>query len=259
MVPLCIFILLIIAFGLRWDKGPTLSFNGSLKLQYFKDRWTGQSWLKLYGSLPEKDYESDSEKWVMILNKTKINTDARQSFSGELYPNFSIVKINKKSEEILSGPIGIEKIKPLQDQIDQAQKQKSLNAAGHTRYLQLEEYINLFIPKYIVGESGWRNIPNPEYYKAIASKIPQATVNACNSWRNANIKIKETQVEIKKLSAWSITEAKRELTKEAHEKRNIATVIWCFIEVLLLIASAIIAFPQLHNNIIKFKESQIPD
>ena len=99
IIPLLILIFLITAGIFRWDNGPSQSFGGSLKIQYLTDRWTGQPWLKLYGSLPGRPLSSKSEQWVNIISVTTINPFSDQACTGGLYPGISTNKINKLLSE----------------------------------------------------------------------------------------------------------------------------------------------------------------
>lgn len=70
-------LLLPIAWPFRWEKGPTQTID-SLKIIHFRDRWTGQQWIRLYG------------------------VGSEGFFSGEQRPHFSGESIKQTERKILA-------------------------------------------------------------------------------------------------------------------------------------------------------------
>jgi hypothetical protein len=77
LIPAIACLLLLAAWQLRWDKGPTQTFNnGELKIVHMHDRWSGQAWVAIYGVDDGKFYSGEMEPVVseadMAIRKKQI-------------------------------------------------------------------------------------------------------------------------------------------------------------------------------------------
>lgn len=253
MIPLLILILLITLGIFRWDKGPSQSFEGSIKIQYLTDRWTGQQWLKLYGSLPDAWSNDSNDSIANILKQTIINPYSAMSFAGNMYPHFSPNSIAKKVKTILAGNKGIAKRQQLEEELQTANNAKTIHAEGHTEYLRLEKTIRN--KEYLTPSTSdilytWKTRleRNQEMAKAIAKEMPQQIVYERNAWIYENLKIKQIHGEINDLPAWSDNEAKKELTSKAQRTKNVATIIWVVLIAISLVMTIVLYLKPKRSN-----------
>lgn len=223
IIPLILLILLSAAGIFRWDKEPVQSFEKTLKVQAFKDRWTGQTWVEINGSIPGRlrkewsynwafndvnddrwylpgDRKDTDLAWENILRGININSNHADYHAGELFPYFSNAQVNKKAKEIKNSNIGRSKLNELNDAKAEAQSIKDFNSKGHTQYLVLDK-------------SG--------------SYIPSDIETACKEWRIADKQLKKIDDQISSIQLWYKSESLKELTKQAESTKTSTTIILC--------------------------------
>lgn len=79
LFPMIFFILILLAGGFRWGKGP-LQNAGDYQVMHMKDHWTGQRWIILFGGLTEmsnhqktEPYPLYSGEWVPYLTQKELD------------------------------------------------------------------------------------------------------------------------------------------------------------------------------------------
>lgn len=92
IIPAVICLLLLAAWPLRWEKGPVQS-DSKAKIIHMRDRWTGQSWVALYGVVDG------------------------QLLSGEMRPVPPQADIAKRKEQILASPEEVQKRQELEKKL----------------------------------------------------------------------------------------------------------------------------------------------
>lgn len=259
IIPVIILALLAAAWVLRWDYGPTQNFENCLRVQYIHDNWTGQDWLKLYGTLPEvkraepinwwgepnytskwndwaNNWAIKTEPWQGIIRGTNIKASGTISFAGETYPYFSSIQIKTGAKKIMNSGQGISKKEELQQIINKAKEKKSENSAGHTTYLRMYDQVFHNLHKGSSKDYTWQKLTpeqmmqnlnaNVIYEKDIESKIPSPIIQQCKAWRDADKLIRKAELEISDLSYWSIGEAKNELAANARSLNKKVALAW---------------------------------
>jgi hypothetical protein len=264
IIPVILFLILLIILPLRWDKGPTQSFGGALKIQYITDRWTGQKWLKLYGAFPEtkehgwipaytskwddwaNNWGIKTEPWQDIIHGADIQPNSTISFAGEVYPHFSNTQIQSKSKKILASNKGINEKEQLQKILKEAESDKVAHSHGHTLYvIGVENISKRFI--YPPLDGSWAvnfNEISNEKGQAILTEISQNLKQENDAWQNANKLISNTKQEISNLSYWSTGESKKELTQEAESIKNLATIIWVILIAISFVMTIVLFFKR---------------
>jgi hypothetical protein len=96
------FILILLAGGLRWAKGPLQNY-GDFQVLHTKDRWTGQRWLYFFGGWSE--LSPPTQPYVL--------------YSGERVPYLPREELEMRREEVLKQPEYERKWLGLQRQISE--------------------------------------------------------------------------------------------------------------------------------------------
>lgn len=273
LIPLFVLLILITAGIFRWDEGPTQSFKGSLRIQYYKDRITSQTWLKLYGSIPEEDsggyfdpfntiegnywdviWSNNDEPWQKVLHGVNVNPNKPSGFTGVMYPYFTNEQIKVKSKEIISGPKGTNKKRSLQKALQEAQHEKASYNEYHLQYLAV--YKSLRSDRSLLKESGalaqlalkdnlQMNVPD----YVVIPHIPQDIASNNDLWKKADRHVNSIENQISQIEYWSMREAKKELTQKSELTRNLATIIWVALLAISLIMTLLLFFrPMLFNS-----------
>ena len=248
IIPVIILILLLAAWGFRWDYGPTQSFKNCLRIQYIHDNWTGQNWLKLYGTLPAGNYKesvaeitrndwnnnwnSNTESWVRLIRSIYLSTGVN-AFAGGKYPSFSVAEIHSKYSKIISSSAYTVKKESFEKKINVAQNKKIEHSQGHTQYLELEKIIlSRFIrPQYYPSQSFNDFFEEIDEYNAaklsaIEAEMPEYLKQECIAWRNADKSINNINEQIRLLPARAYNEAKMKLTVKSKLVSNSIVIIW---------------------------------
>ena len=89
VIPHDLFLLILLAGHLRWEKGP-LQHTDAYQVQHTKDQWTGQRWIILYGGMAEESADPDNRPYPL--------------YSGEWLPHFTREELDLRLEEVLSRP-----------------------------------------------------------------------------------------------------------------------------------------------------------
>ncbi|MCM1567805.1 MAG: hypothetical protein NC238_18000 [Dehalobacter sp.] len=211
-IPLVFCFILLVVLILRWDQGPTQTVD-AIKVIHIKDRWTGQTWVKLYGS-----------------NKGNF-------YSGEMLPVISPYKLENRKAEILASPEELQKSQHLQKQVEEADKVMQQNYWGHARYFQyikpLDEQKNL--GKYGFSFSVATDIKRyPEY----EYDIPQKYIDAQINWLNA-MDVKQTSnTKLSDQVRYAESRSDSELKTWAWQERKIAIGIWISLFCIFFIIAA---------------------
>lgn len=272
LIPLLVLLLLIVAGIFRWDVGVTQTFDKSLKIQNLKDRWTGQNWVEINGSIPERARKEWSYNWVFyherdywvygwgstskdndsawenILHGINIKPDDSTYYIGELYPYFSNTLVKSKAKEVQKSKVGTNKINELNLELANAEKDKQANSKGHEEYLALYESLknNQELTKdqynkgllYGMDKTAYKlGIPVANSSKVIRPLIPTNIVTEYDQWREAYRHIRKIEYQLDNVDYWNKSIALKQLTQEANNERNILTITWVALMLLSLIAS----------------------
>lgn len=217
IIPLIVIILLLIAWFCRWEQGPAQT-EKDLKIIYTRDRWTGQAWIKYYG------------------------TKSGRLYSGEMEPIPEVNKVEARKIEIISSREYQQSKNDLEHQI----------IWDYTKIMRLHEqgnneYINL------VREKVLRDWPNENhwmqnYYTNAAidfgtynNEIPRDILEHRSSWINAKRGIEENNNKIYNMDIAAGIQAESELKTWAWQERKIVTYIWFALFGLSIVATALLA------------------
>lgn len=272
-------ILLSAAGVFRWDKEPVQSFEKSLKVQALKDRWTGQTWVELNGTLPNEDYHfwsyswlfakeqnywnnKKAEPWQKILHGININPNTADYMSGQAFPYFIDSIVIHTANEINKSQIGIDKLNELKNEIEKLEKNKQSYSKGHTQYIVLyesmqndpelmEKYTTYDTTRPLIVIKDGRLVKEAGRYfgvinmgEAIHENIPAKIVNDYNEWRNTDQQIKKLNYQISNIQLWYKAEALKQLTNKAKSARTIATITW----IALIVLSFVMTLVLLRNR-----------
>jgi hypothetical protein len=239
IIPAVICLLLLVAWPLRWEKGPTQSVSGQkIKIIHLQDRWTGQAWIDLYGFVDEK------------------------LVSGEMRPVHSQADIAKRKKQILARSKEAQKRQELEKKLTEYKEIKKLNSTAYAKYNELVEKNYQEIDKELKEESDEEKekierlglsrlerqvqrlgpatldvLDLEERYFECEDGIPQEIINGRVAYFNADQEEKKISGEINNQQKQAETTAMSELVSLAWRKRNIATGLW----VGFLVLSAAIA------------------
>ena len=268
----CTLLIVLVLIGIfRWDDGPSQSFGNSVRVQHYKDRITNQSWLKLYGAIPKEDntnnwdinWSSYDEPWKKILHGINVIPDNNSSFAGKMYPYFTDEQIVAKSKKLLSGPKGLNKKRSLEKALHEAQLKEISCKEYHLEYL--ETYNSLKSDRSLLKEAGglsryaWKHnieMPTPDYI--ILQHMPQDLISKNNEWKKANNQVKSVEYQISHIHYWAKREAKMELTHKAERIRNLVTIIWAALIVIVFVETILPFFNAKLFNTKKSTMSNVP-
>lgn len=274
VIPLVLLILFSLAGAFRWDKEPVQSFEKSLKVQALKDKWTGQTWVELHGTLPnenyhfwsytwlyanERDYWNNkkAQPWQKILHGININPNTNDYMSGQAFPYFTDGIIKSAANDLKKTHVGIEKRNELKKEILQLEKNKQSYSKGHTQYIVLYESLNNDPElirevtesydidnepwgfKSLMVEAGLPIKPSPD---VIRSHIPTTIVTDYYEWRKTDQQIKKLDYQISNIQLWYKAEALKQLTNKAVFTRIIVTITWIVLIVLSFIMALALFF-----------------
>lgn len=236
IIPLVVCFLLLIAMLFRWEQGPTQTDKNLITI-YKTDRWTGQSWIKYYG------------------------TNAGRLYSGDMKPVITPEEIEKRKIKILSQQEEFPKKQELEKILADAEQTMKQHAWGQAKYVEygkalyniehppLEKnysnyYDNLSITaieenlKSLREESRRTNKEltlGSTLYEEYEYGIPQTFIEDQQKWLTAMQAKEEANAKLSAQVKQAEIKADSELETWAWQERNIATYIW--IGLLVIMAS----------------------
>jgi hypothetical protein len=286
IIPLLVLLLLITAGVFRWDKETTQVFDKSLKVQILEDRWTGQTWVKLHGSLPENRFYSWSYAWLFadernfwdrgrnqswhnILRGINIKPDSTAYYTGETYPYFPTDTVNINAKSIQNSEAHMDKLNELKQRMEKADEDKLSHSKGHTEYIRLYESLkndqDIAKDRYnkglmkglekLVFEWGEPVINSSE---VVRSLIPRDIAYEYDQWQKADKQIQKINYQISNIGYWDKSEAIKQLTNKANNIRLIATIVWIVLMVSSLVTLIIMFISSTKKADTSSNNSQIP-
>ncbi|NLK72763.1 MAG: hypothetical protein GX285_07085 [Clostridiales bacterium] len=282
VIPLVLLILLSLAGAFRWDKEPVQSFEKPLKIQAMKDRWTGQTWVELHGTLPNEEYHfwsytwlfakepnywnnKKAQPWQKILHGININPNTNDYMSGQAFPYFTDGIIKSAANDLKKTYEGIEKRNELKKEILQLEKNKQSYSKGHTQYIVLyeslkndPELIREVTESYDIDNEPWglkslmveAGLPIKPSPDVIRSHIPTNIVTDYYEWRKTDQQIKKLDYQISNIDYWYKAEALKQLTNKAESTRIIATITWIVLIALSFVMTLVLFFKSGKSSMI---------
>ncbi|HHX94317.1 MAG TPA: hypothetical protein GX691_00625 [Clostridia bacterium] len=224
VVTFCL-ILLFSAWFFRWEEVATKTVEGA-RVTYETDRWTGRTWIKLHG----------------VTNSGKL-------VEGTETPYISPDELKPIVAEIIAGPLGEKRKQYLQNKKKEIIEKENQVKKGHTQYVQLyEKYEQEFYTSVI--HSLPFSMQDPLYEINIATekqsyiwgKIPKKIHEDNRAWKSYKNQLTKIDNQINDMSDWATTEAEKIIKAKAYTTRKIATGLWFFLLVLILLGTSISGF-----------------
>lgn len=196
-----IFFLLLLGAGIyRWEQGP-IQDQGDLQLVHTKDRWTGQSWILLFGGF--KEQKADASFPYPL-------------YSGERIPHLSVDLSKAKTEEILARPENQVKVRELEEKIRVEERIRETNRERHDLYLEMLEE----------NGNSKRNL-----------NMDEGLSSAYLAWKEAEEAIHEYTWQLNSVYTEFEKKMLEEYKQEALKRERIALIIWIILLILLFIVS----------------------
>ncbi|MEG3071310.1 MAG: hypothetical protein RQM92_11285 [Candidatus Syntrophopropionicum ammoniitolerans] len=237
LIPLVVCILLVVAWCLRWEQGPTQTEN-ELQIIHLKDRWTGQAWISTYGR----------KRYIL--------------YSGEQNPVPTQNDISFRKSQILGSPEKVQEIQAIEQKIEFYNQEITAHEEGHREYERLvtEKVKRDFVPIY------GRPLFNAQVFdisidEALKSgeyndEIPRDILEHHWFWSSAKENLEYADNELANLplnqSLEARSQAELELEAWAWQERKIATGIWVGLFILSLLTMGLFS----RNN---FKKPTLSD
>lgn len=229
LIPFAVCILLILVCFFRWEQGPTQT-EKDLKVVHFRDRWTGQAWVKIYGKSGEKFY------------------------SGEMAPIISPNELEHRKAQILASPEESQKKQELEKRLAEAEQTMKQHDWGHAKYLEIatelrkrereKENIFFFLPLF-----------DEERLEKFEKEIPQRFIEEHLAWIDAIKDQRKTKQELYNQLKQVELRADSELKTWAWQERKIATGIWVGLLIVSILSTIYllkrVPKPEPKNNIQK--------
>lgn len=207
--PLVVCILLLLALVFRWEQGPKQT-EKDLQIIHLKDRWTGQAWIKTYG------------------------TKAGKLYSGEMDPVPEINKVETRKTEIINSEEFNLKKEELEKQAEFYSLEMSQHEQGNKQYMDL-------VKDKILSDWPNQNSWMINYYTNYAitdgrynSEIPKEIVEHRKSWGTAKFILGLTNKEISDMDLEAETQAESELKTWSWQERKIATYTWIGLFIIMI-------------------------